>query len=202
MEWSTIGVLALLVLLALGGASFARSKSLRSDADVRILRSLDEAPAKSRIVVLGCPPRLPSGRPNRYFVGRVAAAAAAYHHTPTRRISCSGGVDALGIDEATALAEALAAAAVPPTVIDVDSTAARTIDSIEHARSAHPGEPILFVTQAFHMPRTLHLARRHGIDAWGLVAAGPRPGLRVRIREGLAEQRARLDLWLRRRGRR
>jgi SanA protein len=207
MDALTIPLLIAAVLIGLGGLGLGvvitwRMKRLRTDAQSRILRSLSDAPAQARIVVLGCPPQGPSGRPNRYFVGRVAAAAAAYHHTPTRRVLCSGGVDAFGRDEAIALAEALETASVPRSAIDLDRDAARTIDSIEHVARTHMGEPILVVTQAFHMPRSLHLARHHGIDAWGLVADGPRPGLRVRLREGLAEQRASLDLLWRRRTRR
>jgi SanA protein len=190
--------IALCILFALSLVSFAFSRRLRSVADARILRSLDDAPRTARIVVLGCPPRTPSGHPNRFFVGRVAAAAAAYHHAPSRRILCSGGRSAQRFGEAEALAEALEAAEVPRTAIDLDRSAARTIESIDGVAAMYPEDAVLIVTQAFHMPRSLYLARRRGLDAWGLVAAGPRPGLRVRLREWLAQHRALLDLWLRR----
>ena len=65
--------------------------------------SLSEPPAVVRIVVLGCRPRLRSGKHNRYLVGRVASAAAAYHHTAGRQILCSGRAD-----EAVAMAAKLA----------------------------------------------------------------------------------------------
>jgi vancomycin permeability regulator SanA len=63
----------------------------------------------------------------------------------------------------------------------------------------HANEPILLVTQPFHMSRALYLARSRGLDAWGLIAGGPAPGIRIRVREAMAEFRAVLDLRLSRR---
>jgi SanA protein len=190
----------LLVLLASPLlVSFALSSWLRRSTQSRIVRSLDEPPAAVRIILLGCPPRLPSGRSNRYFVGRVASAAAAYHHTAGRRILCTGRVGKDGVDEATAMADALETASVPRIAIDLDRGSNRTIDSINFVATRYTNEAILLVTQPFHMSRSLYLARWRGLDAWGLIAAGPTPGLRDRIRERLAELRAFAERCFRRR---
>jgi len=180
--------------LALGLLSAYFSKWLRRRGRSRLLRSLDDAPATIRIVVLGCPPIQRSGKSNRYFIGRITSAAAAYHHTAGRRILCSGCIGRNGIDEAAAMAEAIEAASVPRSAIDLDRDSERTIDSIDYVATRHADEPILLVTQPFHMPRALYLARSRGLDAWGLIAAGPTPGLGIRIRESMAELRAVLDL--------
>lgn len=92
------------------------------------------------------------------------------------------------------MAEAIEAASVPHSAIDLDRGSERTIDSIDYVATRHANEPILLVTQLFHMPRALYLARSRGLDAWGLIAAGPTPGLGIRIRESMAELRAVLDL--------
>jgi SanA protein len=175
------------------------SRWLRHSSDSRIVRSLDDIPAGVRIVVLGCPPRQRSGRSNHYFIGRVASTAAAYHHTTGRRILCSGRIDGDGIDEAAALADALETAAIPRRAIELDRNSGRTIDSIDYVAERHADGPILLVTQPFHMSRALFLARSRGLDAWGLIASGPAPGLRIRLRESIAELRAVLDLRLSRR---
>jgi SanA protein len=65
----------------------------------------------------------------------------------------------------------------------------------------HAKDPILLVTQPFHISRALYLARSRGLDAWGLIASGPAPGTRIRMREAMAELRAVLDLRLSRRNR-
>ena len=184
------GIVAILVL-----ATAAFSRWLDRSADARILRSLREAPERARIVVLGCTPELRSGAANRYFVARAASAAAAYHHETGRRILCSGRVGRDGQDEASALASILESAGVPRSAIDLDCHAERTIDSIDFLARRHAEEPILLVTQAFHMPRALFLARRRGLEAWGLLAKGPAPSLRGRLRERLARTRALVEVF-------
>jgi SanA protein len=184
-----LGVAVAFVLLSAG-----LSKWLRRSGDSRLLRSLDEAPTAARIVVLGCPPRQRSGKTNRYFIGRIASAAAAYHHTSGRRILCSGCIHSNGVDEASAMAEAIEAASVPAAAIDLDRNSERTIETIDYVAARHANEPILLVTQPFHMSRALYLARSRGLDVWGLIAAGPVPSPGIRIREAMAELRAVLDL--------
>ena len=174
-------------------ASLALSKWLRRSADPRLLRSLDQIPRNALIVVLGCKPRGRSGRLNLYFIGRVASAAAAYHRGSDRQILCSGRIfDRM--NEVTELAAALEAASVPRSAIDLDPNSERTIDSIDYVARHYADMPILFVTQSFHLPRTLFLSRQRGLDAWGLLARGPEPGLRGRLRERLAELRAIFDV--------
>jgi SanA protein len=195
-------------LLGLGLSIFLLSSILsnwfRRRADSRLLRSLDQIPEKALIVVLGCKPRGPSGRLNLYFIGRVASAAAAYHHRhhghhgSDHQILCSGRI-LDGVNEATELATALEAAAVPPSAIVLDSDSDRTIDSIDHVTSHYGDRSVVFVTQSFHLPRTLFLSRRRGLDAWGLLAKGSEPGLRGLFRERLAEFRAIFDVHLHRR---
>ncbi len=187
-------IVFLAVVLALPLLSVCLPKWLRHSSDSRLLRSLDDAPETLRIVVLGCPPRHRSGKQNRYFAGRIASAAAAYHHTAGRRILCSGRSDGASIDEASALADALETASVPRAAIDLDQHSERTIDSIDYVAAHHGNEPILFVTQPFHMSRVLYLARSRGLDAWGLIASGPAPGPSLRMREAMAELRAVLDV--------
>ncbi|MCA9506252.1 MAG: YdcF family protein [Spirochaetaceae bacterium] len=160
----------------------------------RILHSLDGLPERARLVVLGCPPRGPSGRPNPHFVGRVAAAAAAYHRRPSVRLLCSGGGDREGANEAEALLEALVLARVPEDAIGLDRDATRTIDTIDYLATHHADEPLVLVTQPFHLTRALYLAEARGLGALGLPAGGPGPGPRLRLREGLARWRARIDV--------
>jgi len=193
-------IVFLAVVLALPLLSVCLSKWLRHSSDSRLLRSLDDAPKTLRIVVLGCPPRHRSGKQNRYFAGRIASAAAAYHHTAGRRILCSGrsdgdGIDSIdSIDEASALTDALETASVPRAAIDLDQNSERTIDSIDYVAAHYANESILLVTQHFHMSRVLYLARSRGLDAWGLIASGPAPIPSLRMREAMAELRAVLDV--------
>jgi len=189
-----------LVVVVFGVASSVWMQQTSAD---RTLTSLDELPSGARIVLLGCPARSRSGAPNRYFIARVAAAAAAYHHAASRVSragSASSGLLCSGWDEegeATELAEALIAAGVPSYEIALDGGSARTIDSIDYVAVHHPDDPIVFVSQAFHLPRVLYLARDRGLHAWALCAEGRLHGPRPRLREIFARFRAIADLGLR-----
>lgn len=145
------------------------------------------------IVVLGCPPLLPSGRPNPYFLGRVETAAALHQAHPGAPILCSGATDRSGRDEAGWLAAALARRGVPRASIEVDAASARTRDSIDAAARRFPGRPLVFVTQTFHMQRVQALARRRGLEASAAHAPGPQPSRRLRLREALARVRAAIE---------
>lgn len=198
-----IVALILVMLLALFVALLP-SAWMRRLAGDRMLESLQAMPEGSRIVVLGCPTRTARGEPNRYFVARIATAAAAYHHLdPPSGRGVSEGVELLcsGWDErgeADDMAVALEAARVDRSAITVDGRAARTIDTIELLASRFPNDRIVFVSQRFHLPRVLYLAREHGLDAWGLPADGSLQGARPRVREALATHRAIFDRWQRR----
>jgi SanA protein len=177
---------------------------------MRILASLDALAAidpPDLIVALGCPPRTRSGRPSRYLEGRARAAAAAHHVLGGRPILCTGRVrpasagETEGSDEVEALVGLLVAARIPDGAILRDRAAIRTIDSIDHLAREHADRRLLLVSQAFHLPRVLYLARSRGLDAWGLAAPGPSPGWRGRLREQLGRLRAVWDVGVARRGR-
>ncbi len=209
---SLLAALLLFAAIFLLAAAFA-SILLERISRRRRLVSLAEIARRANptlIVALGCPPRTRRGRPSRYLIGRASAAAAAFHHLREELrevpILCSGRITAPrlgenggpdGTDEAEALAVLLEAARVPRASILFDRSAARTIDTVDHLAEHHHSACILIVTQAFHLPRALFLARARGLEAWGLAAPGPTPGWRGQLREGLGRMRAVWDVGIR-----
>jgi SanA protein len=198
---ATAFALVAIAVVSAAIARAARGRRIDSLADLRD-RARDAIGAGGRvlIVVPGCPPRARNGRPSAYLAGRARAAAAAFHHLGGVSLLCSGRVRATAggatadRDEAEALAALLEASAVPRAAIELDRDARRTIDTIEHVARHHGDVRIVFVTQPFHLARTLFLARARGLDAWGLAAPGPDPGSRNRLREGLGGLRAVIDI--------
>ncbi|MEM9176509.1 MAG: ElyC/SanA/YdcF family protein [Myxococcota bacterium] len=169
----------------------------RHTLTARVIRSLDALPDRARIVVLGCHVRNRAGRPNRLFTARVAAGAAAYHVLAARGEGRRARILASGhgrLGETDALREQLIAANVPADAIDLDPDGERTIRTLAFLARSPEDRPIVLVSQAFHLPRSLWLAERHGLDALGLPAAGGIGGLRARLREHLAWLRALLDV--------
>lgn len=178
---------------------------MRIQSRARTARHLSALPQGALIVVLGCPVFSRNGEPNRYFLARTATAAAAYHQLSGRAgtqghptILCSGW-DERG--EVTEMARQLLKANVPADCIDLDPTARRTIDSTCALAARSVSQPIVLVSQDFHLPRALFLARGYGLDAWGLPAKGKLRGLLPRLREALASLRAIVDRVSRRRSR-
>lgn len=199
-------LLALFSLALVVGVAVPFALRRQAAAGARIVESLDALPADARVVVLGCHVETADGRPNRLFLERVAAGAAAYHSLATRGEGATPRVLASGhgrLGETDALRAALLEAGVPADAIELDPAGERTIRTIEHlADTAHAAAgPQVLVTQRFHLPRALWLAARLGVDARGLPAAGTLGRPRGRLREHLAWLRAILDVvWRRARG--
>ena len=148
----------------------------RPSLDSRRISSLSALPDRARLVVLGCHVADAAGRPNRLFTARVAAGAAAYHALVARGDDARATVLASGfgrLGETEALRTQLIAAGVPAEAIELDPNGERTIRTIEFlARDDAKDRPIVLVSQAFHLARSLWLAERLGVDARGLAAAG------------------------------
>lgn len=196
VDYQSIWLIAAAIILSI----ILSSISMRIQSRERTLRHLSTLPQGALIVALGCPVLSRNGEPNRYFMARIATSAAAYHQLargasagmqeqPT--LLCSGW-DERG--EVTEMARQLLQAKVPADCIEFDSNARRTIDSTLALAARSVSQPIILVSQDFHLPRALFLARGFGLDAWGLPAKGELTGLRPRLREALARLRAIFDL--------
>jgi predicted MFS family arabinose efflux permease len=59
---------------------------------------------------------------------------------------------------------------VPPSLVNLDYAGFRTYDSCYRARAIFGVEKAILVTQRYHLPRALFLARSFGIEATGLAA--------------------------------
>jgi SanA protein len=59
---------------------------------------------------------------------------------------------------------------VPAEAIYLDPAGYRTWDSVLRARDVFGQKRMVIVSQRFHLDRALFLARRAGIEAWGLEA--------------------------------
>ena len=54
---------------------------------------------------------------------------------------------------------------VPSEAILEEGAARNTIENIVNVRTMVKGGPVALITSAYHMPRSLRLARRYGLDA-------------------------------------
>jgi SanA protein len=91
---------------------------------------------------------------------------------------------------------------VPASAITCDYAGFRTLDSVLRARSAFGLTNFAIVTEEFHCPRAVWIARRHGLDAVAFVAPDvplASWSVRVKVRECLARVLCAADLYVFRR---
>lgn len=131
----------------------------------------------------------PSGHPRPGLVARVDRAAALYRSGLVRRVVLSGGAPVAGVREADAMRALALARGVPDEAIVRE---ARSTSTIENFAFSAPilrsigARRVLVVTEPYHMPRSLLLARRYGVEAWGapaLRATGTRGASLLFVRE-------------------
>ena len=158
-------------------------------------------PTSRHVLVLGCAPKLMSGSDNAYFVARMAATAHLCASGNVARVLVSGGplrqplvVGGVPVySEADFMKAALVELGVDATAIEVDRRGVRTRSSIERVALISAAETWTIVSQSFHTPRAVYLARRHGVNAHAFNAPAPswsKSRLKVGMREVLSRMRA------------
>jgi SanA protein len=88
---------------------------------------------------------------------------------------------------------------VPPSSITLDYAGFRTLDSVVRSKKVFGQNSVCIVSQAFHTPRALFIARHYGMDAVAYNAElnDENPTNRqILFREYLARVKAFLDLYI------
>lgn len=112
----------------------------------------------------------PDGRPSTMVEDRLLAAFELYRSGKVKKILLSGDHGTVAYDEVNAMRRFLEEKGVPAEEIFLDHAGFDTYDSMYRARDVFQVRSVVVVTQGFHLPRALWLARRMGLDAEGLVA--------------------------------
>jgi SanA protein len=112
-----------------------------------------------------------AGVPSPVLEDRLVCARDAFRAGRARRILVSGDALHADHDEVGAMRRWLVSAGVPDDAIDSDPAGYRTRATMERAARVFGVRDALVCTQAFHLARSLFLARRAGIQATGAAAA-------------------------------
>ncbi len=164
----------------------------------RLFRSIETVPANDVGLVLGTAKTTKRGNTNLHFKQRIEAAAALYRAGKVHHLLVSGDNHIAGYDEPTDMRDALIAAGVPESSITRDYAGFRTLDSIVRAQTVFGLGRFTLITEEFHCPRALWIARQHGLDAVAFAAPdlSARWSLRVKVRERLARAWCAVDLYV------
>jgi SanA protein len=110
--------------------------------------------------------------PSPVLAERADAAIALYKMGRINKILVTGDNGTQAYDEVSPVRAYLIAAGVPTSDIFLDHAGFDTYSSMYRARTVFGVSSLIIVTQDFHLPRAVYLARMFGIDSSGLVAQG------------------------------
>ncbi|MES1194113.1 MAG: ElyC/SanA/YdcF family protein [Solirubrobacterales bacterium] len=112
----------------------------------------------------------PDGRPSAMLEDRIRAAAALYREGRVDKVLASGDHGRRDYDEVNAMRRELVRLGVPDEDVFTDHAGFATLDSVVRARKVFNVKSVTVVTQPFHLPRALWLARHAGLTASGFEA--------------------------------
>lgn len=139
---------------------------------------------------------LHDGAPSPVLAERLEAARDLWRRGKVQRLLLTGDNSDRYHDETRAMRRYLEARGVPGDILDEDFGGLSTYDSCVRARSVFGVHQALLVTQAFHLPRALFIARSVGIEASGVEAdEGRRARHRYLLRELFGRPLALAMVW-------
>jgi vancomycin permeability regulator SanA len=131
-----------------------------------ILSSADDAPVCDAVMVLGA--RVyGSGAPSMVLRDRLDYGYELYALGKAGKILVSGDHGREDYDEVNAMREYLIKKGVPGEDIFMDHAGFNTYDSMYRAKEVFCVGSLLISTQEFHISRSVYIARKLGIDAYG-----------------------------------
>ncbi len=145
------------------GAAFPIARSVQKAGGKFIVRPEEIEPSRFDVaLVLGAPAR--DGAMTPVLADRVHTAIELYRDGRVKRLLLSGTKS-----EVDVMSEAARSAGVDAEALLHDPAGRHTFESFENARASGHGK-LVVVTQRFHLPRSLFIAERMGIEALGVVA--------------------------------
>lgn len=157
-----------------------------------IVERMEDAPQATVAIVLGA--SVIDGAPSPALQERAEIALMLYRVGKVQKILVTGDDSVPGFDEVTPVRRYLDANGVPPKDIFLDHMGFDTYTSMYRAREVFEIQDALIVTQGFHLPRSVFIARNLGLDAWGVVAERRGDPIYNYTREMLASIKAAGDL--------
>lgn len=167
---------------------------VKRSASPFITSGVSVAPARFTGIVLGC--RVNGDDPSACLEERLSTALALYEQGRVQRLLVSGDHGTKPYDEVNAMRDWFVQHGVPLEHVFLDHAGFDTYDTMVRALKVFDVRNALVISQAFHLPRAIYLARSLGMDAVG-IPADPPEGSSCRgsaVREPLACLKAVMDV--------
>ena len=165
----------LVLLFAAGvGAVFGVNAYVQASVQDRILTEEQAAELEEIdcVLVLGCGLEA-DGSPSPMLHDRLQQGVALYQKEAAPKLLVSGDHGREEYDEVNAMKRFAEEQGVPSEDVFMDHAGFSTYESVYRARDIFQVRRMVIVTQEYHLSRALYIAKRLGIEAWG-VPADPR----------------------------
>ena len=166
-----IGALVLALLVVAGGAvllginGYVVLSTKGSILEPQTAAALDA----DCILVLGC--RVyEDGTPSHMLEDRLRRGVELYEAAAAPKLLMSGDHGQWEYDEVNAMKDYAVAAGIPSGDVFMDHAGFSTYESLYRAKEIFGVQKVIVVTQAYHLHRALYIARRLGLEAWGVAS--------------------------------
>lgn len=169
--------------------------SIQKKSEKTIYTNVNDIPGCYTALVLGAHVN-EAGLPSVFLQDRLDAALELYRTGKVKRFLLSGDHGTIGYDEVNNMKQYLLNNKVDTAEIFLDHAGFDTYNSLVRAKKVFLAEKLIIVTQKFHLPRAMYIARHQGIEAYGFVAdKQDYPGLgKLEFRERIALIKAFLEV--------
>ena len=165
--------------------------SINSQSKDLIYTNIDDIPEAKTAIILGAKV-YDSGRMSDMLHDRVVTGVELYQNGKVEKLLISGDHGQKEYDEVNTIKEYLLSAGIPKEDIFLDHAGFDTYDSMYRAKEIFQIDSAIIVTQEFHLPRSVYIGKKLGLDVYGMVA-DKQPYLymgRNNIRESIAKVKA------------
>jgi SanA protein len=169
--WTLLAVIVLVILVAI--VVLVTSLVTTQSAGRHIVASPQGAPQAKVAIVLGARVYA-NGNPSPMLADRLATGVALYKQGKVQKLLLSGDHGQTTYDEVNAMRQYCLDQGIPDQDIFMDHAGFDTYETMYRARDVFKVTDCLVVTQGFHLPRAVYIARTLGLQATG-VSADLRP---------------------------
>ena len=121
------------------------------------------------ILVLGC--RVyEDGTPSHMLEDRLRRSVELYEAGAAPKLLMSGDHGQLEYDEVNAMKRYAVEAGIASSDVFMDHAGFSTYESLYRAKAIFGAKKVIIVTQQYHLHRALYIARRLGLEAWGVAS--------------------------------
>ncbi|MBN8702555.1 MAG: YdcF family protein [Bacteroidetes bacterium] len=165
-----------------------------------IFENINDLPTIETGLLLGTSKYLNNGNVNQYFKNRIKATIELYKAGKIKYIIISGDNSRKDYNEPLDMKNELVNSGIPDSAIYLDYAGFRTFDSVIRAKKIFGQNKLISISQKFHNERTVFIARKNEIEAYGYNAKDVNAymGFKTNLREFFARTKVFLDILINR----